>query len=463
MKEPEVQFRNTSIKPLTSPKKGKRFEGAVNNRAAARPKCRSQENAPEEKALAMIRIEGKTESPSPWMKYEDKVDGTEFRERRGKGKRRAIAILLSMVLTVGGIRLLPEFAAVMPEAALISAGIMMPEGGAKLLQGNGGGWQTSSKDSLPAGNDQVQSGTSVSSQEDGSSQAAASSGSGSSSPDTSSFPSASSAVLPENMLPVKEISIVSTGNYKSKNGLVQVINKSQVHKFDVDEEMAKKPDVKITSTKEPQVLIYHTHTTEAYLEKFTGSYVKGTETRSEDPKKSVVNVGNIIADKLNAAGITTIHDTTINDSPAYNGAYTRSLNKAEAYLKQHPSIQVILDVHRDSLTQENGTKLKPTAEINGKKAAQIMIVSGCDDYGKLGYPDWEYNLRFGLQLQNRLATTYAGLVRPLYFWNIRYNQHLTHGTLLVEFGTEVNTYDEVAYSAELFANALISELNQLKS
>lgn len=445
MKKTEVQFRKTSVVPLG-------------------PQKKHQEREKRQQAEDLVRtlsLPGKHEPEIPLQINTEEKEETRrvASNERGSVRRRILCVLLCGVVAAGCIGFLPQIKAVMPQAALISAGLLMPEGGEQLFQNHGVIPSSSSsaqdESTLPAG---VNSTESMISSESGSQVSSADA----SSQAPSSVESILSSASGENILPVKETSIVNTGNYKSKDSLVQVINKSQVHKFDVDEELAKQPDVKLIDTEEPQVLIYHTHTTEAYRESFTGTYEKGEETHSQNPRESVVNVGNIITEKLNEAGIVTIHDTTINDSPAYNGAYTRSLNKAEEYLKQHPSIQVILDVHRDSLTQEDGTKLKPTATINGKKAAQIMIVSGCDDYGQLGYPDWEYNLRFGLRLQRTLATDYTGLMRPLYFWNIRYNQHLTHGTLLVEFGTEANTYEEVAYSAELFAEGLIKQLSELK-
>lgn len=263
------------------------------------------------------------------------------------------------------------------------------------------------------------------------------------------------------MLPVKEVQLATIGNTKSTDERVSMNNKSK-SLIRIEEELAKIPDVRISDTQEPQVLIYHTHTTECYMAEYNGYYPKDMDTRSMDGDKGVLRVGEILTEKLTAAGIGTIHDTTVNDSPAYSGAYGRSLAKAEAYLKQHPSIRVILDVHRDSVTQNDGTKLKPTVTINGKKAAQVMIVSGCDDNGTLGYPEWRKNLVFALQIQKRLADIAPKLARPVYCWNIRYNQHLTPGTLLVEFGTEVNTYEEVAYAAELFAQALIQTLQDYK-
>ena len=154
-----------------------------------------------------------------------------------------------------------------------------------------------------------------------------------------------------------------------------------------------------------------------------------------------------------------IHDTTIHDDP-YTGAYNRSWETIQRNLAENPTIQVTIDVHRDALGGES-TRIKPTTVINGRKAAQIMILSGYDGDGSLGFPDWEMNLRLALRLQQNCANIEQSFVRPLNFTNSRYNMNATHGSLLVEFGTEVSTIDEVKYSGQLFGDALVKTLESL--
>lgn len=342
---------------------------------------------------------------------------------------------------------------------MVSAGIVLPEGGEEYVRKNGtlqklfaaANTQPDFSSEEPA-NSETQP---VSSWAESS--AAAQSAESSVEPLSSEGAGVSS--LPENYKPVEEVQLAAVGNLSS--GIVSMRSRSATE-INVAEELSRRPDVTLQDTDKPQVLIVHTHTSEAYMESFTGSYPTSFSARTDNPAHSVIAVGDEIARTLNNAGIVTIHDTTFHDDPAYKGAYSRSLATMEKYLEKYPSIQVILDVHRDCLEQADGTKLKPTVTVNGKKAAQIMIVSGCDDNGTLGYPDWEYNLRFGLRIQKSLAEKYPGLARPLYCWNIRYNQHLRHGALLVEFGTEANTYDEVQYSGELFADCLTDVLESLK-
>ncbi|QEY35358.1 stage II sporulation protein P [Caproiciproducens galactitolivorans] len=247
---------------------------------------------------------------------------------------------------------------------------------------------------------------------------------------------------------VKEMSIVNAGvQYKN----IWVKNSNKNHGIDIPGELKKQPAVKIAKNAGPQVLIYHTHTTEA----FAG------DTRSRDASKNVVAVGERIAAQLRAAGINTIHDATLHDYPSYNGSYERSKVTVLNNLKKYPSIQVALDIHRDAMGTSGGTRIKPTAVVNGKKAAQVMIIAGCDDDGTLNHPNWEYNLRLAVRIQQSMADQYPGLGRPLNFCNRKYNQNLTKGSLLVEFGTEVNTLDEATYSGELFGKALAAVLNKL--
>lgn len=209
---------------------------------------------------------------------------------------------------------------------------------------------------------------------------------------------------------------------------------------------------------EVQVLIYHTHTTESYLEYDKGYYHKSFYPRSEDSQKNMLAVGDEIVKALEKNGIGAVHATEVHDSPQYTGAYDRSWETAEKYMEQYPEIKVVLDIHRDSIAWDDGTKVKPTFEVNGKKAAQIMIMAGCDLDGSYGFPDWEYNLRFALKLQRCAENMYPGMTRPLYFGDFAYNMPLCRGSLLIEVGTDVNTIDEAKLTGELLGNVLAKVL-----
>lgn len=226
-------------------------------------------------------------------------------------------------------------------------------------------------------------------------------------------------------------------------------NSTAGNSVDAADVLSQKTTLNIHKDGSPMVLIYHTHTCEAYA----------GVTSSDDPSLSVVAVGDAIAEELKAAGIGVIHDTTIHDSPNYNGCYDRSCATVQKNLAQYPSIQVTLDIHRDSMTTKDGIRYKPTAIVNGKRAAQVMIISGCDD-GTLNFPNWAENLKLAVRLQSG-GSQFPKLMRPLDFTNSRYNEELTNGSLLCEFGTEVNTLDEAVYSGHLFGQVLSQELSKL--
>lgn len=267
------------------------------------------------------------------------------------------------------------------------------------------------------------------------------------------------ATVNGNMKKVKETQIKNTGlNYQNIWVKKQTKNKT----IDIKTELERKPDFKIQkNTDKPQVLLIHTHTSECYMDSYTGYYDSSFSPRSTDKSKNVVRVAQEIYNALDSNGISVVHATTFHDYPKYNGAYSRAEQTIDEYLKKYPSIKVVLDIHRDAMQYEDGTKVKPTAVINGKKAAQVMIISGCDDEDKLNFPDWEHNMRLAVRLQKSMADKYPGLARPILFPAFRYNMHKTHGSLLVEFGTDANTLDEAIYSAQLFSQSLVEVLNSL--
>ncbi len=203
----------------------------------------------------------------------------------------------------------------------------------------------------------------------------------------------------------------------------------------------------------PQVLILHTHGSEAYTMPPGLEYEPTSECRTTDCTCNVVRVGDELAGVLEAAGLTVVHDTTLHDYPEYSGAYDRSLTAAKAYLEQYPSIQFILDVHRDAISDGNGGMYKVVSDVAGQNAAQLSFVVGTDG-GGLEHPLWQENLKLAAAITQCLAEDYPTLMRPITVRNSRYNQHLTTGTLLVEVGAAGNSLDEALLSARLLGNAL---------
>lgn len=203
----------------------------------------------------------------------------------------------------------------------------------------------------------------------------------------------------------------------------------------------------------PQVLILHTHTTEGYMTYEADYYNAADRHRTRDHTRNVCGVGEAVRLALAAYGIVAIHDTTVHDSPVYSGAYTRSAEVAANYLEQYPSIQIVLDLHRDSI-EEGGAVIRPTAVVEGKKAAQMMFVTGVVSTEGLPHPHWEQNLTLSAHWQAALDAVSPDLMRPLNLTASRYNQHLAPGWVLVEVGAEGNTIEEAVYAAQILGRTL---------
>ena len=202
----------------------------------------------------------------------------------------------------------------------------------------------------------------------------------------------------------------------------------------------------------PQVLIVHTHGSEAYTPDGGDTYVATGECRTTDTTKSVVRVGDEIAKVLTEMGLTVVHDTGLYDYPEYNGAYDRSLAAVENWLAQYPSIQVVLDVHRDALIGADGTVYKPITTINGEKCAQVMLVMGSN--ALYDHPNWLENLSLAVKVQKEMNTLWPTLARPIGLRENRYNQQTAPGAMLVEIGSHGNTLQEALAAARMFARAL---------
>ncbi len=223
-----------------------------------------------------------------------------------------------------------------------------------------------------------------------------------------------------------------------------------------------KPAFKIEKTNEPQVLIYHTHTTECYEKTEKKTFDASEPTRSRDAKFNVVGVGEEIVRQLELKGIKAVHVKTIYDDPAYSGAYDRTNAMIVKTLKKHPKIKVLLDVHRDSITNDKKQRIAPVVEINNKKTAQIMIISGCDN-GINHYKNYKKNLSFACALEKQLEKDYKNITRPVSFKYKHYNQSLSPGALLVEVGSQANSKDEAHNAGVCFGKALSKLLLSLKT
>lgn len=198
---------------------------------------------------------------------------------------------------------------------------------------------------------------------------------------------------------------------------------------------------------EPTVLIVHSHGTEA----FAGS----PNWRSEDENNNMISIGAQVAVLLENAGIRVIHDRTAHDLPSYNAAYDSSRAAIEGYLERYPSIQLVLDLHRDAAADGAGNQIGYTANHNGENAAKMMLVVSAYDY-RAGGTQWQKNFAFATKLQLQLEQLCPGICRPLALRVFDFSQDISPTGLLVEMGFAGNTREEVLRSARLLADAIIT-------
>ena len=199
----------------------------------------------------------------------------------------------------------------------------------------------------------------------------------------------------------------------------------------------------------PKILIFHTHSQEAFIDSVEG-----------DTDTTIVGMGKLLAERLNALGIPTIHHPGVYD--LINGQLDRSAayEYAEAgvrpILEEHPSIEVVIDLHRDGVGED--THL--VTEVNGKPTAQIMFFNGLSrtkDNGDIAYlpnPYIQDNLAFSLQMKLAAEQMYPGFTRRIFLRGYRYSLHMRPKSLLIVAGAQTNTVEEMRNAMELLAVTL---------
>lgn len=208
-----------------------------------------------------------------------------------------------------------------------------------------------------------------------------------------------------------------------------------------------------TSADGPKVLVFHTHSQETFADSVPG-----------DPADSIVGVGDYLTGLLNEKGIETLHDTGVYDivdgKLDRSNAYSYAGEAVEKILADNPTIEVIIDLHRDGVAE--GTRL--VTEVNGKPTARIMFFNGLSrsrtngDIGYLANPYIQDNLAFSLQMQLAGERMYPGFTRHIYLKAYRYNMHLMPKSLLVEAGAQTNTVEEMMNAMEPLAEMLYDVL-----
>lgn len=204
-------------------------------------------------------------------------------------------------------------------------------------------------------------------------------------------------------------------------------------------------DLRVNRTGEgPQILIYHTHSQEGYADE-------------DNPEATVVGAGRELTRILEEDyGYRVLHHEGVYDKPSRNGAYSRALPEVERILEENPTIQVVIDLHRDEMPE----KVRLVTEVDGKKTARFMFFNGISRTRKTGELDYlknqwlEENLAFSFQMEKAAQEYYPGLTRKIYLKGYRYNMHVCPKTLLIELGAQNNTYDEALAACGPLASLL---------
>ena len=198
------------------------------------------------------------------------------------------------------------------------------------------------------------------------------------------------------------------------------------------------------------ILIFHTHTCESYTPTEQYNYQQTGNFRTTDLNFSVARVGDELANYLIKYGFNVVHDKTYHDYPAYTGSYTRSKATVEGILQSNPT-DIIIDLHRDAIGSKSN--YDPSVKIGDDVAAQLMFVIGTNG-GGLYHPNWQTNLKFAIELQQKANEMYPGLFKTMIVRNSRYNQHLGKAATIIEVGSTGNTLEQCMNSMKYLSKVL---------
>ena len=205
---------------------------------------------------------------------------------------------------------------------------------------------------------------------------------------------------------------------------------------------------------EDRVLLFHTHATESYTKQPGQIYEEDSSYRTFNPSYNMLSIGEELVRVLAAGGITAVHDRTLHDYPSYSGSYDHARKTIRAYLNAYPSIELVIDLHRDAMDFEKDPQLTTMATVNGQKSAQLMLVAGTDH--NVPYSGWQENLSLGVKLTAVLEKMHPGITRPIQLRAQRFNLDMTPGSLLVEVGANGNTHQEALTAVRVLGAAILA-------
>lgn len=204
-----------------------------------------------------------------------------------------------------------------------------------------------------------------------------------------------------------------------------------------------------------RVLIYHTHTYEAFAQVEDAPYAETEKWRSADSRYNMVRVGEELAALLESMDVEVVHDTTAFEPPVLSSAYARSMDMLRARQAAGEVYDLCIDLHRDAYIE--GQKGPNTVDLGGEKAARLMMLIG-NGKGFDEKPDWERNLAFAQAITAALNQQCEGLGREVAVKTGRYNQHAASVCILIEAGNNRNTLEEVLCAMPALADAICQAL-----
>lgn len=221
-----------------------------------------------------------------------------------------------------------------------------------------------------------------------------------------------------------------------------------------------RPEEALPEYGDKRILIYHTHTYEAYEQDPQNPYAQTERWRTKDPAYSVVAVGKALAASLRAMGFIVEHDTTAFEPPTLDDAYSRSLTMLESRKANGESYDLYIDLHRDAIS--SSSTIKRTVNIGGEEIARFMVLIGKGTTG--GYtesPDWEANYAIAQCITDQLNEQCENMARNVKVKSGRFNQHIDDCCVLIECGMNTNTLEEVLAGVPYLANAIANTLSTL--
>ena len=214
----------------------------------------------------------------------------------------------------------------------------------------------------------------------------------------------------------------------------------------------------ITLTGEgPQILIYHTHSREAYKPDPENPYKAVEAFRCDDLDYTVVKVGDVLSRHLESKGISVLHDRTEHEQGDHATAYVRSLKTIQKRMDEYKSLKIFIDLHRNAYKEGAKSPDEEVVYINGERVAKLFVVNGTGQGYVGGFskkPDWKENYKFAMRLTNKVNELYPGLAKPVYVKPSRYNQHVSTKAILIEVGSNLTTLKEAERAAYYLAEAI---------